>query len=314
MRGISVIIPTYNSGAYLREAVSSALAQQYAPVEVIVVDDGSTDGSLAALPSTSGLRLIRREHAGVSAARNTGIAAASHELVAFLDADDLWMPHRLVQMMEIWQEGLFVTTDFYLLEEGVSLQQAERVGKTLYKAYGVQQGTDAEAWFVRYGFRVYPLVAKQAIEAAGGFDETRQMAEDRDLWLRLIAHGLHLRAVNAPPAGFHRVRQRSASHGLSTAAWLKWHREIVATYEKVLQPGTALSPQLRRLAKEAHDELKAQWSWVAGLDALRHGALREGTGYLREGVQAVGPALFFRYLPLLLKSHVLSKIPMRSTR
>ena len=94
---ISVIIPAYNVADFVREAVHSALAQTRADIEVIVVDDGSTDGSADTLGDLDDprLRVIRESHGGSAAARNAGLRLASGELVAFLDADDRWAPQNL---------------------------------------------------------------------------------------------------------------------------------------------------------------------------------------------------------------------------
>lgn len=93
---ISVIIPTYNRSACVGDAIRSVLAQTHQADEVIVVDDGSTDNTPESLSSFgSAIRVIRQSNAGVSAARNAGIRAASSDWLAFLDSDDLWMPERL---------------------------------------------------------------------------------------------------------------------------------------------------------------------------------------------------------------------------
>ncbi len=92
---VSVIIPVYNGAAYLAEALDSVLAQDYQPLEVIVVDDGSTDRTAEIARSYPAVRYLAQTNQGHGAARNTGIAAAQGELIAFLDADDLWAPHKL---------------------------------------------------------------------------------------------------------------------------------------------------------------------------------------------------------------------------
>ncbi|HUI25680.1 MAG TPA: glycosyltransferase family 2 protein, partial [Candidatus Kryptonia bacterium] len=93
---VSVIIPTFDRRALVREAVESVLAQQSAAFELIVVDDGSTDGTGAALaPLTDRLRYLRHDNRGVSAARNAGVRIAQGEWLAFLDSDDRWLPNKL---------------------------------------------------------------------------------------------------------------------------------------------------------------------------------------------------------------------------
>ena len=90
---ISVLVPCYNAARYLAEALASVLEQQPSPDEVIVIDDGSTDGSTTIAESFGPpVRCVRQEQTGAAAARNHGVSLASGELVAFLDADDIW-PH-----------------------------------------------------------------------------------------------------------------------------------------------------------------------------------------------------------------------------
>ncbi len=91
---VSVVIPARNAARFLEEALASALAQEGGPVEAIVVDDGSTDGT-AEIAERMGVRVLRREHGGIGAARNRGVEAARGELLAFLDADDVWPEGKL---------------------------------------------------------------------------------------------------------------------------------------------------------------------------------------------------------------------------
>jgi glycosyltransferase involved in cell wall biosynthesis len=90
---VSVVTPVYNGEAFLRETLESIFAQDYEPFEVIVVDDGSTDGSAAIARSYPAARYIRQHNQGPAAARNAGIAAARGEFLAFVDADDVALPH-----------------------------------------------------------------------------------------------------------------------------------------------------------------------------------------------------------------------------
>lgn len=100
---ISVIIPTYNNGLWLGETIDSVLSQSSPPVEIIVVDDGSTDGTESLVQQYDDPRIcyIRQQNAGVSAARNTGLARATGEFVAFLDGDDRWRPEALTRLREV---------------------------------------------------------------------------------------------------------------------------------------------------------------------------------------------------------------------
>src|SRR5512143_4014499 len=93
---VSVVMPVYNGARYLRQALESALNQTYRPLEIIVVDDGSTDETSAILAEFgSRIRAIRQKNPGSAAARNAALQAAHGEIIAFLDADDLWLPQKL---------------------------------------------------------------------------------------------------------------------------------------------------------------------------------------------------------------------------
>lgn len=101
---ITVIIPVYNAVPYLAEALESALSQTRPPDEVIVIDDGSTDDSAAVAQGfASPVKLVRQDNLGAAAARNRGVELAQGDLLAFLDADDLWLPDKLAQQLAAWQ-------------------------------------------------------------------------------------------------------------------------------------------------------------------------------------------------------------------
>src|SRR5204863_199596 len=97
---VSVIVPVYNGEAYLGSAVDSILAEGYEPLEIVVVDDGSTDRSAEVARSRPGVRVVSRPHEGVAAARNAGLAEASGGLVAFLEAADGWVAGSLTERVE----------------------------------------------------------------------------------------------------------------------------------------------------------------------------------------------------------------------
>ena len=101
MPTVSVIIPTYNRRTYVQEAIDSVLAQTYPDYEIIVIDDGSTDGTDQVLHARYGdrIRYVWQENQGESAARNRGIALARGEYIALLDSDDLWLPDKLAKQI-----------------------------------------------------------------------------------------------------------------------------------------------------------------------------------------------------------------------
>lgn len=100
---ISVIVPVFNGESYLAEALQSILEQDYRPLQVLVVDDGSTDQSAALAETIPGVQVLRKEHSGLAATLNRGVAQATGALLAFLDADDLWLPGKLTYQVTALQ-------------------------------------------------------------------------------------------------------------------------------------------------------------------------------------------------------------------
>ena len=120
---VSVIVPVYNGERYLAATLESVLAQDYRPLELLVVDDGSTDGSAAVARSFPGARLVQQRNAGAATARNTGIAESRGDLLAFLDSDDLWLPRKLSlqvgYLVSHPETGFVLTRQRIVLEPGL---------------------------------------------------------------------------------------------------------------------------------------------------------------------------------------------------
>jgi glycosyltransferase involved in cell wall biosynthesis len=178
---VSIVVPCLNSGATLGETLSSALAQTWTDVEIIVVDDGSTD--LATLATLKNLpervRLLREEHSGASGARNRGIRAARGEFVLPLDADDLIEPDYVARSVAVLRQRPDV---------GIVYCHADRFGAV----EGPWRLPDwsLEAMLVDNIIFVSALFRRSDWESVGGFDESlRRGAEDWDFWLRLISLG-----------------------------------------------------------------------------------------------------------------------------
>ncbi|HVA78224.1 MAG TPA: glycosyltransferase [Candidatus Binataceae bacterium] len=184
---VSVVIPTYNRAAMVREAALSVLAQRGVDYELIVIDDGSTDGTagdLARLREESGgqVRIERIENSGVAAARNRGVALARAPLVAFLDSDDLWMPDKLARQL-----------DFMRAHPECEVSQCQerwiRGGRRVNPGYRHRKrGGDLFFDSLRTCL-ISPSAVIMRIDlfrALGGFDETMRACEDYDLWLRIL--------------------------------------------------------------------------------------------------------------------------------
>ena len=182
---VSVIIPVYNGARFLRAALESVFAQTYRPIEVIVVDDGSSDASGGIAESFPEVHYIRQENQGVAAARNNGIEVARGEFFAFLDQDDLWTPEKLKVQIE------------HLLSN-------PQIGYTLTnQQYFLEPGTPLPAWFrkdllssVHTGWVLGTLVVRRTtFEQVGGFATGYSAANDSDWFFRAKAADVPMEVV-----------------------------------------------------------------------------------------------------------------------
>jgi len=179
---VSVIIPTRNRAAMVREAVDSVLAQKDARLELIVVDDGSTDETPEVLSSyRDRIRLIRQDNRGVSAARNRGVQAARGEWIAFLDSDDLWLPGKLRAQLSFFAShpGLLICQT-----EEVWIRNGRRWNPKKYhaKPSGYCFGRLLERCLVSPSA---VMMHRSLLDGVGLFDESLPACEDYDLWLRI---------------------------------------------------------------------------------------------------------------------------------
>jgi glycosyltransferase involved in cell wall biosynthesis len=181
---VAVVIPCFNQGAYLREALESVFSQTLPPHEVIVVDDGSTDDTAAVAASFSNVTYLRQENRGLSAARNRGMAAASCGYITFLDADDLLLPRALeigVRELSVRPECAFVFGRFRYRDHDHVTPQPPPLSDALAAPYESLLRTNFIAMHATVMYRRAFLVS------LGGFDETMSAAEDYDVYLRVTA-------------------------------------------------------------------------------------------------------------------------------
>ena len=185
---VSVIIPAYNAGPYLRTAIDSVLAQTLADVEIIVVDDGSNDDT-ANIAASFGerVRLLRQDNAGVSAARNRGIEAARADFVAFLDADDWYLlPTKLASQAAL----LAARPEVGIVHSGWRLVNEQGDVKAERRPWQRVPVLDLQGWLLwQPALPSAMMVRRQALAQVGGFDPRLAHAEDIDLALRLTLAG-----------------------------------------------------------------------------------------------------------------------------
>jgi glycosyltransferase involved in cell wall biosynthesis len=200
-RGVSAVIPAFNYAHFLPAAIASVLAQNYSPLELIVVDDGSTDDTAAVVAAIADprLRCIRQENAGLSASRNTGIRESRFPYVAFLDADDTWDPAFLAVVMKQFAE---LPEDFCAIATGTSRMDAHGNPRSVpdYTALATGELTVRDFCMRNRPFSSSVVVKRHTFAKCGGFDAALRSSEDRDMWIRLTAHGHRFYYIDRPLA------------------------------------------------------------------------------------------------------------------
>jgi len=217
---ISVVLPVYNRATYVGEAIASVLAQTLPPDELIVIDDGSTDESLAVVEGFArpGLHVIRQENAGIGAARNRGLAAATGELIAFIDSDDLWERDKLELQVDALRERDDVQLVFGHMVEFLSPDRAAELSGLLRVRTDPVPGLIATTLLAR----------RAAVERIGPFDVALRVGEFAEWMAR--AHDLGLASRMLP-----QIVARRRIHGgntVLTGANADYLRAIKSTLDR----------------------------------------------------------------------------------
>lgn len=244
-KNISVIIPNYNYGRFIGEAIESALVQTLSPAEVIVVDDGSTDDSVKVVESFGEkVKLIRQQNGGVGKARNVGAAGSKGEFLAFLDADDIWVADKLRKQMSFFEDASVGYVSCGMREFDVE-------GKTI--AEYVPSGSDwtAEnlllfnAPIVASGSAF--VVRKSVFEQIKGFDENPHLhpSEDWDFAYR----ALKAARVTATPELLVNYRNHGNNGHLKIP---RFERSMLLAFDKAFDKGL---PKNQAIKKQAYGNL-----------------------------------------------------------
>ena len=179
---VTVLIPTYNRGWVLKEAIDSVLSQDFEDFELIVVDDGSTDNTQDILDGYDrDIMVLRQDNRGVSAARNAGIASASGRFIAFLDSDDLWLPGKLASQVDFFNsnpEALICQTEELWIRNGKRVNPKNR-----HKKFSGMIFKHSLPLCIVSPSAV--MLKKSLLNKTGVFDESLPACEDYDLWLRI---------------------------------------------------------------------------------------------------------------------------------
>ncbi len=233
---VTVVIPAFNVAAYIRDAVESALAQTVSNIEVIVVDDGSVDGTAERLEGLNDprLQILRQPNGGLAAARNVGTSAASSELVAFLDGDDLWLPHKLEHHLDSFAVhpeadvtySLSKTIDDH--DREIRFVVPHRGGPVSYRELLLEN-------VLRNGSA--SGIRRRVFEETGLFDPHLVASTDLDMWLRIAA--FRPGNIICIPKCLTLYRRRA---GQTTADW----RRMKTAWFQVLDKARERTPALVR--------------------------------------------------------------------
>lgn len=256
---VSVVIPAHNAMAYLPETLASVLNQTYQNFEVLIVDDGSEDdlqGWYAQLsePVKSKVRLLSQANKGTCRARNAGIAATHNPYVAFLDADDIWLPQKLERQVALLSSSPDVSL-VYCWSATI-----DSVGAHLGRMYAGRLQRNVWAGLLVKNVISTPsavLVRRSCLEAVGGFDtDLFAYIEDKDLWLRIArSHQI----ATMPEVLMHKRR-----HPFSMSNhWAAMEKASYQVIDKALRsPPSALSDRtLQVLRRKSYAEVNRQMAW-----------------------------------------------------
>jgi glycosyltransferase involved in cell wall biosynthesis len=289
MPKVSVIIPTYNSARFLPEAIESVLKQTFQDLEIIVVDDGSTDntGEVVA-PYLDRITFSEIPNGGPARARNRAIRESSGEYVAFLDADDIWYPHKLERQM-----GVFSSNRQYGLVHGdASLKNRTWFSNKKSRKTGWVFSELLENCFIILSSVV---VKRDCLEKAGLFNKDFVPWEGYDLWLR-IASGNQIGVVNAPL-----LLRRIHDSNLFFSSPLDEVTSLIAVLKQWDNAAGANRSTINRRLKNQYSRLSLNCS-ARGLHSQARQALRESfaRGLSPKGLACLGlsmlPTFALRYL------------------
>lgn len=286
---VSVIIPTFNRSDTIARTMDSVMNQSYSDIEVIVVDDGSTDETPEILRNYGGkIKVISQTNAGPSAARNAGLKIARGSIVAFLDSDDVWLPRKIERQVAVLNQGgqkMPCCICNALVSYGSSVPQ-----RTSFENAGIQPSIENGCWtnpsevlvtrFVLFNQVV--AVRREAIAQIGGFKEEMRLLEDHDFALRLSVLGKW--GIIREPL----VIKYNETNGIGVQAMrnegtkvLKMNAQLLETF---LFEQYAADTRTRHLARKAlgrerravvaHEWAASPRRWISAMGRVRLGMVR----------------------------------------
>jgi glycosyltransferase involved in cell wall biosynthesis len=290
---ISVIIPAYNAEKTIEDTVKSVLNQSFSDFELIVINDGSQDATLDILSKIkdSRLKVFTHSNSGPQVSRNRGIKEATGQYISFLDADDLWTSDKLESQFDALQSHPTAAVAYSWTN------WVDETGKFFRRGSYISANGDVFARLLLMDFiesGSNPLILRQALEAAGGFDETLPAAQDWDMWLRLAAHN-HFVAVPSV-----QILYRTSPN-----SWSANVCRMEAASLRVIEQACAKAPEfVKRLKKDilANRYIGLTVKTLDGHPTRERGWL--AARFIRSAI---------RHKPSLLKARVLLKVWFKIT-
>jgi GT2 family glycosyltransferase len=257
-KSVSAIIPCYNSSGTILRAIESVHRQSVAVHEIIVVDDGSTDGSAELIETHyPDVTIIRQANAGSAAARNAGMRKAAGEFIALLDADDVWQPHRLATQLPVMEAepsvGL-VCGNIVWLQAGESVPEPAPAGDYRLR-------TAAEVMCNHQVPTSTVLLRRQVLDNVGFMDESLRTSQDTEYFFRLVAKGWSIAYCEGVLAvGFSRAGSSSTNY-LGNAQTL---RRIIEQWDPATNPESPVNAEEYARAYAFTLRLAAEYATVGG--------------------------------------------------
>ena len=307
---VSIIIPTYNCRRWLGEAIDSALSQTYMNCEVIVVDDGSTDGTGEWVQAQYGdrVRYHWQPNGGVARARNTGLSLARGDYIQLLDADDWIAADKVATQVRFLEEHPQVAVVYchtLLFDADDPTQTWDYEGRSRYQSGDILTPMVDDGFI----FTMATLVRRSWMERVAPFDEELPSNEDWDFWLRMAHAGAHFHYLPGEPMAFYRAHRQSRSHrhvehGLSGIMVLQKLKRTIAD-----------PAEWRRLRV---DRAIGLWRFRYGSALVEAGHRRQGWLQMARGILAdprdLDYKLSYMALSLVVGPDRVSQMPIRIKR
>lgn len=299
---VSIIIPTYNAARFIKETIDSALAQTYSNIEVVIVNDGSTDNTEEVIKdylSDKKIIYVKQENGGISKARNRGVANSSGEYIAFLDADDIALLNRITEQVKFFEEN----PEYGVIYSNFQSFYHSYPEKLLsYKRIGCAGNILRP--LLHYSF-ICPstvMITKSVFVAVGGFDSSFRDAEDWDLWRRLSYSGTLFGYIKKPLV-ITRLNSNSLSGFHNQVRMKKMNLLSFEKFFAQMKPSELIEYDTKKVLKTLKFKL--------AIAHLLLGEKKEFRFWIKESKKWYWPLFFlFSYLPTKLISSLIKKMWM----